>query len=270
MATDNLDPSATIHQLHPQRPKTSAERGRAFRERQRQAKAQPAVPAPVREAKPNVRERTERRSVPQMTLTVAAFGLAATGVTMNGWFARSLGSSDVSGWLFLAVGVAADLAALALPICAAQARKRSVAVVGWSVWAISFAFAVIAGIGFASVNISDVTTARSGRSTPATVTANAALTDAMAARDRECGHGVGKFCREREAAVSDRRQVLDVALRGVEHTADPQTQAAMKIVAWLSRGWFSPSENDCAMLRLVLLALLPQVGGILLMVGRRP
>jgi hypothetical protein len=33
-------------------------------------------------------------------------------------------------------------------------------------------------------------------------------------------------------------------------------------------GMLQPTENDFAMLRLTLLALLPQIGGILLMVGR--
>jgi hypothetical protein len=41
------------------------------------------------------------------------------------------------------------------------------------------------------------------------------------------------------------------------------------MVAWISGGMVRPSEGDFAMLRLALLALLPQVGGILLMVGIR-
>jgi hypothetical protein len=132
----------------------------------------------------------------------------------------------------------------------------------------TFAFAVTAGVGFASTNITDVTTARASRVTPAVQAAQGALTDAMAARDRECKGGVGKFCREREAAVNERRQTLDSAMRSVERTADPQTQAAIRIVAWLSHGALRPSDDDFAMLRLVLLALLPQIGGILLMVSR--
>jgi hypothetical protein len=202
---------------------------------------------------------------------VAAFGLAGVGITMNGWFARSLGSSDIAGWLFLAAGVGADLVALAIPSCAAQlwqARQRATALVGWIVWAMTFAFAVTAGIGFASVNITDVTLARSSRITPAIQTAQAALADAMSARDRECKGGVGRFCREREEAVTTRRGALDTATHAVEQTADPQTEAASRIVAWVSMGALKPTGDDFAMLRLVLLALLPQVGGILLMVGR--
>jgi predicted secreted protein len=90
----------------------------------------------------------------------------------------------------------------------------------------------------------------------------------MATRDRECKGGVGKFCREREAAVAERRQAVDVAMHTVKQTADPQTDAAMRVVAWVSRGVLQPTSNDFAMLRLVLLALLPQIGGILLMIGR--
>ena len=212
-----------------------------------------------------------RRPIASALLSVAAVALAGVGITMNGWFARSLGSSDVSGWLFLAIGVAADLVALVMPSCAAglwQARHRATALLGWSVWAMTFVFAVTAGIGFASVNIADVTLARATRLTPAIQTAQAALADAMAARDRECKGGVGKFCREREAAVNERRQAVDVAMHSVEQTADPQTEAAIRIVAWMSRGSLQPSGDDFAMLRLVFLALLPQIGGILLLVGR--
>jgi hypothetical protein len=204
-------------------------------------------------------------------LQAAAFGLAVVGITMNGWFARSLGSSDVAGWLFLAVGVAADLSALALPSCAArqwQTHQRGAAVAGWLVWLATFAFALTAGIGFASVNIADVTTARASRTTPAVTMAQTAIDDAVTARDRECKGGVGKFCREREAAVTERRQALDTAVHAVEQTADPQIEAASHMVVWLSHGLLNPGPDDFAMLRLVLLALLPQLGGILLMVSR--
>jgi hypothetical protein len=83
--------------------------------------------------------------------------------------------------------------------------------VGWAVWAVTFVFAVTAGIGFASTDITDVTLSRASRITPLVVAAQAALGDAMSARDRECKGGVGRFCREREAAVNERRQAFDAA-----------------------------------------------------------
>ena len=228
----------------------------------------PPAPVTLRVTEPVA---PSRRHVAPVLLSIAALALAGVGITMNGLFARSLGSSDVAGWLFLAVGVAADLVALVMPSCAAalwQVGQRTTALVGWSVWAMTFVFAVTAGIGFASVNIADVTLSRASRATPAVHTAQATLDDAVAARDRECKGGVGKFCREREATVNERRQALDAAMHSVERTADPQTDAAIRIVAWVSRGALQPTDNDFAMLRLVLLALLPQIGGILLMVGR--
>jgi hypothetical protein len=136
-------------------------------------------------------------------------------------------------------------------------------------WAMTFVFAVTAGIGFASTNISEVAFARASRVTLAIEGAQASLTDAMSARDRECKGGVGKFCREREAAVAERRHAVDIATQSVAQTTDPQTEAAIKLVAWLSHGLLKPEADDFAMLRLVLLALLPQLGGVLLMVGRR-
>jgi len=67
---------------------------------------------------------------------------------------------------------------------------------------------------------------------------------------------------------SERRQVLDSATTNVGQAADPQTIAAIRLVAWGSGGILRPAPEDFAMLRLFLLALLPQVGGLLLLVGR--
>jgi hypothetical protein len=305
MADDTSASVITLHQPRPKKAKTPAERAKEYRQRKRAQKPPqswdfefekfpeselpvPAkqlhqtvhLPAPVTEpTAPNgpvevfasPRVTPSRRPFAPILLYAAALALAAVGLAMNGWFARSLGSTDTAGWLFLAIGVAADLVALVMPSCAAglwQAGQRATALAGWAVWLMTFVFAVTAGIGFASMNIANVTLVRASRATPAVTTAQAALNDAMMARDRECKGGVGKFCRERETAVTERRQAVDVAMRSVEQTADPQTEAAIRIVAWTSLGTLRPTADDFAMLRLILLALLPQIGGILLMIGR--
>jgi hypothetical protein len=306
MADDTAASVIPIHQLPlKKRDKKGAERTRPSRQRKRKAKvtaseeaespastsllpseflippeflpandvaAEAPFPPPAAERFDPDRPVTRSRNyLAPGLLSIAALALAAVGITINGWFARSLGSSDVAGWLFLAVGVAADLVALVMPSCAAglwRTGHRATAMVGWAVWLMTFVFAVTAGIGFASTNISDTTIARASRITPAIAGAQAALADAMAARDRECKGGVGKFCREREAAVAERRQILDSAMASVGQTADPQSEAAIKLVTWISHGLLRPTSDDFAMLRLVLLALLPQIGGILLMVGR--
>jgi hypothetical protein len=276
--------------LHPAKPKTPAERAAAYRARKREkAKTDqnpsqvlgvpkpglgmpkmPVTPKIVTKAAP-VTPVTPSRPLAPIMLSVTAFGLAVVGVTMNGWFAKSLGSSEIAGWLFLGVGVAADLVALAIPACAASLwhkRQRAASAVGWLVWLMTFAFALNAGIGFASVNIADVTTSRASRVTPAVEQAQTSLRDAMTSRDRECQGGVGKNCRAREDAVTEQRKNLSAAMAAVEQTADPQVAAASHIVAWVSAGLVKPSGDDLALLRLILLALLPQLGGILLMVSR--
>jgi len=300
MADETTASVIPLHQVPPKRKAgTGAERAKPSRPRKRQkaratpsadadpssetlippeflladsAMAEPPVTQPLAVTLPLVEAGAPtRRQVAPFLLSTAALALAAVGIAINGWFARSLGSSDLAGWLFLAIGVAADLVALVMPSCAArlwQAGARATSLVGWAVWLMTFVFAVIAGIGFASTNISDVTLARASRVTEAVATAQAALTDAMAARDRECKGGVGKFCREREAAVAERRQIVDSAVGSVGQTADPQTAAAIKLIAWISGGLLRPTADDFAMLRLTLLALLPQIGGILLMIGR--
>ncbi|MGB7122112.1 MAG: hypothetical protein WBE02_20525 [Bradyrhizobium sp.] len=306
MADDTIASVIPLHQLPlKKRDKKGVERARTYRQRKRKAKAAasnedespsssslisseflippeffpandvvagpPVTPLPAKTPRPNDAVMASRSHLAPILLSIAALALAVVGITINGWFARSLGASDVAGWLFLAVGVAADLVALVMPSCAAGlwgAGQRATALVGWAVWIMTFIFAVTAGIGFASTNISDVTTARASRVTPAVTNAQAALADAMTARDRECKGGVGKFCREREATVVERRQILDSAMASVGQTADPQSDAAIKLVTWASRGTLRPTPDDFAMLRLVLLALLPQIGGILIMVGR--
>jgi hypothetical protein len=57
-------------------------------------------------------------------------------------------------------------------------------------------------------------------------------------------------------------------MQTVARAADPQAVAAVKLVSWVTPGAIWPSENDFSMLRLALLCLLPQLAGVLLMVGR--
>src|SRR5947208_2314189 len=47
---------------------------------------------------------------------------------------------------------------------------------------------------------------------------------------------LAKFCREREAAFAERRPILDAAMVPVRQMADPQLDAAIRIVAWVTYG----------------------------------
>ncbi|MGM4960915.1 hypothetical protein ACT4MK_36995 [Bradyrhizobium barranii] len=243
------------------------------------ANVTPATPEAASPVTANVTTYTKSRShvtvgrrISSLGLTAAALALCGVAITTNGWFARSLGSTDLAGWLFFAVGVAADLVLLAVPETATQlwqAGKRATAAAAWAIWSIVSVFALTGGIGFASANIADATLARASRITPAVTAARAALIDAVTARDRECASGEGRICRARDQVVTERHRALEAAMSSVEHAADPQTDAAIKIVAWLSAGNLKPAADDFNMLRVVLLALLPQLGGLLLMIAGR-
>src|SRR5262249_47058721 len=144
MADESIASIVPLHQ--PKKAKTSAERSRGYRQRKRQ-KGKPAalldetpstesvVPEGFSSADSGFAERpvtppvtvtvrnvasdqaSPARSIFTILLRAAAVTLAAVGIAMNGWFARSLGSSDAAGWLFLCIGVAADLVALVMPSC---------------------------------------------------------------------------------------------------------------------------------------------------------
>jgi hypothetical protein len=163
MADETLASIIPLHQ--PKKAKTGAERARAYRRRKRQrAKAagspndespssellipegflsgDSAFAEPTLTPPPTVTVRdvardgdAPSRSISSILLRAAALALAGVGIAMNGWFARSLGSSDAAGWLFLAIGVAADIVALVVPSCAArlwQARHRATSLAGWA------------------------------------------------------------------------------------------------------------------------------------------
>jgi hypothetical protein len=149
MAKDDTASIITLHQV--KRPKTGADRARAYRERKKgkselatvanlelpnfgnlpvpteHAAGAPSMLTPVTPLPPPIvtfRHVTNvtpsRRSAGPVILMVAALGLAAVGICTNAWYARSLGATERAGTLFLAVGVASDLVALvchrALPV----------------------------------------------------------------------------------------------------------------------------------------------------------
>jgi hypothetical protein len=79
--------------------------------------------------------------------------------------------------------------------------------------------------------------------------------------------GVGDGQREQAADGSPSRSgCCTPACQG--RSAIKKPNYTIKLVAWGSGGMLRPAPEDFAMLRLILLALLPQIGGVLLMVAR--
>jgi hypothetical protein len=282
MIGESVPPTTTEAEMA----KTGAQRVREYRERRReeQNRILQCVNQPVdliRDVTPpvtlhvtpvTVREPILPRIGRSLLCTVlvgSALALAGTGIIVNGWYARSLGSTEFAGWLFLAVGVATDAAALALPSWATVIwrRSRMRALGAWGLWSLTFAFALSASLGFASVNIADTRVARTTGTNPVIEDDKEALRTARDREARECKSGNGVNCRKRIDEAYKQQDKLDSDRSKV--VGDPQSDGASKLVRWLSVDRVVPSADDFAMFRLALLTLLPQVGGLLLMVARR-
>jgi hypothetical protein len=202
-------------------------------------------------------------------LVGSALALAGTGIVVNGWYARSLGSTEFAGYLFPAVGVATDAAALALPTWATVIWKRSRmrALGAWGLWSLTFAFALSASLGFASVNIADTRLARSTASNGVIDDDKEALRTARDREARECKSGNGTNCRKRIDEANKQQDKLDGDRSKI--VGDPQSDGASKLVRWITFDRVVPTGDDFAMFRLALMTLLPQLGGLVLMVARR-
>ena len=96
-------------------------------------------------------------------LGFTALCLAAVGLTLNAHFAASLGQTGLAAVLLAAIGMSLDVLAVALPTAASrlwQARHFPAALAAWFIWTGALIMMLLAGIGFASLNISDTLAGR--------------------------------------------------------------------------------------------------------------
>lgn len=138
--------------------------------------------------------------------------LAAVGLVLNANFASSLGQSGLAATLLAAIGLAVDMLAVALPTAASRlwhARHRAAAFAAGLIWVGALAMMLLAGIGFASLNIGDTVAARAK-----VANESAALTARL---DR---------LRDERAAITEQRslETLDAELQRVQ----PSAQSAWK------------------------------------------
>jgi hypothetical protein len=139
--------------------------------------------------------------------------------------------------------------------------------------------AVLATLGFVELHTADTAAARG-----ATVATSAALGDHRAAgittaqlalatatkqREAECQRR-GTLCREREADERTALATLNAAIAApvppvpTIATADPQVTAALRLTTWAG---LRLAADDVVNLRLVLMAMLPNIAGLVLMFG---
>lgn len=228
------------------------------------------VPIPTTAEHPTTRVSAQpaRSSIP---LIVLAYCLGAVGLGINAWFAWNRGSTLPDKILLSSLGFIAE-AVMFFLLSQAKAlwlqRQRGSFLIACMVWPILFVFALTNSLGFASFNLSEATTERAERITPAVSDAQRRLDTLSASRATECLKR-GDRCRQLEREEQSALQALREAREKVSATSDPQIASAAKLIAWVSQDRLHPTADDFAMLRLLLLTLLPQLGGLVLMVAQR-
>jgi hypothetical protein len=146
----------------------------------------------------------------------------------------------------------------------------------WTLWTAVAALAVLMTIGFTERHLGDTAATREAivtgsvsavdRHRASVEAAQSAAAVATRQREAECTRR-GPLCREREAderaALAGLRSALAAPLPAPASigVADPQAVAAQRLAAWAG---FSVAHSDVVNLRLALLVLLPNIGGLIL------
>ena len=231
---------------------------------------------------------------------------AAVGLYLNASFLWKFGRTSEAGVVFAVVGLVTDTITLVLPATVMvlwQQSRRGLALTGCGMYAIAVAMTLLTAVGFAATNIDDAIAGRDAATARrealrgeidhlksernglvfAPVEPGAAKA-AQIARDQECGR-VGPNCRRRVAelnavlrdqAAADRAAEIDAGIAEQETSlnalpalasADPQTEAARAAVIWLSRGYLTASSEDIRMTRVLGIAAVLFMAGLLLAFG---
>ena len=215
----------------------------------------------------------ENKKIPKsnIPLIILAYAWGLVGLGLNAWFAFNQGSTTVDKIVFLSIGFVTEATMFFLLSQAKnlyQHRQYGSFIGASLLYPFLFVFALTNSLGFASLNLSETSTARAERITPAVSDAQRKVEAISAYKTDECKK-LGDRCRQ---AVKDEQTALETlreARQAVSVLADPQIASAAKLVSWVSVGRYNPTAEDFANLRLFLLTLLPQLGGLVLMVAKR-
>jgi hypothetical protein len=231
---------------------------------------------------------------------------AAVGLYLNASFLWRFGRTSESGVVFAVVGLVTDTITLVLPATVMvlwQRSRRGLALTGCCMYAIAVAMTLLTAVGFAATNIDDAVAGRDAASARRAMLHDdivrlksernglvfapiepGAVAAAQVARDQECGR-VGPNCRQRVAelnavlrdkAAADRASEIDARIAAQEASlnalpalasADPQTEAARAAVTWLSGGHLAASSEDIRMTRVLGIAAVLFMAGLLLAFG---
>ena len=241
-----------------------------------------------------------------MTVFGLGLATAVVGLYLNASFLWKFGRSSEAGLVLAVVGLVTDTVTLVLPATVMvlwQQSRRALAVIGCVMYAVAVLMTLLTAVGFAATNIEDAIAGRGAATAHRRALIDeiaylkaerarlifmpsdqGAVAAAEVARDQECGR-VGPNCRQRVAelgavlrdkAAAERAAEIDARIAEAETTlnslpvlaaADPQTEAARAAVAWLSRGNLTASAEDIRMTRVLGIAAVLFMAGLLLALG---
>jgi hypothetical protein len=277
----------------------AAERARRYRRRRRHAlvpaerHAPPSTnvdvapvsrasvtPATVRLMAPE-RHAPASRSVGAV-LVILALAIAGLALIINAQTGWHFGTTTLASATFAGLSVAADALAIILPSAAVGLwwnGRWTLSAGAWATWMLATSMATLASVGFASLHMGDTAAARSAIVTTAAATANqrsaaieaarAAAQAATVARQGECSRR-GPLCRDLEHVEQARMSELAAAIALPVPTAatiadaDPQVAGAVRLATWAGLG---VTATDIGNLRLAVMALLPNLAGLVLCFG---
>jgi hypothetical protein len=213
-------------------------------------------------------------------LTLIALLIGTLALAINAQTGWRFGTTPLAAWTFAGLSVAVDGLALALPAAAValwHARRRGLALAAWIVAGAAVVAATLASLGFAQLHFGDAAAGRAAivatsnavadRRAAGIEAAERAADAAAIAREAECAIR-GPRCRDREtdersaiAALADAIAAPVPAVASIAADADPQVSAALKLAKWLG---LEITADGIVNVRLALLALLPNVSGLVL------
>jgi len=219
------------------------------------------------------------RTLGMVVLVSIAVAIGILALAVNGQTGWRFGTTTLASVSFAGFALAGDLLVLVLPAAAValwHARRPVLAVSAWATWTLAAALAALASLGFVELYTSDTAAERQAGIAMSSrlgkqhedkiAAAQLAATAAAKAREAECAMR-GPRCRDREA---DERVALGALAKAIAEpvpnvasisAADPQLQAAWRLATWFG---LKVTPDDIFNLRLVLMAILPNVAGLLI------
>ena len=248
------------------------------------ANASDAVPLTTQSAMPASRFRRpgDKPSRLGAVLLLVAFAVAVLGVGINAQTGWRFGTTTMSAATFAGLSIAADVLAVTLPTVAVALWLRSrwaLASAAWATWGLSLALAVLASIGFVNRHVGDAAAVRqavvstaaalTAQRDAAIATAKRAVAAAAESRDAECkirGQRCRALEREEQARLTELSAMLALPLPAAPPVADadPQLAGVLRLANWAGLGL---TADDLGNLRLALMALLPNLAGLILCFG---